>query len=1431
MEVYFNAHDALNDVKRSKKKCKQLDSQWNDCKTLVEERNKNIDRDYQCMLRFILGKAEQNKRDRDNVIVIDEEDPGASLVQNQHGSDVQALCSRECNMALNLFVDQARRGEKDKVQNQRKLREVIGGTNVVKGDHEGPKEKAVVQTGNGHLVEYLNEHGKKARATEERKISQRKKGNVVKGKNFVKEDHGPEKKDVVLIDSAHLDKKPCLRENRVTENPCEHADKVQPVERRKVQNQRNLQYLIKGKNVVRGDHEVKREVVRIDNEHLYQEPDHRSNHRLIQYQNEHVDQARQLRNTRTIPRENARGKIWSKETMRTESPWKRTHCETRNDKAAKCLVAHKTNSHENNLEKEGNDPDVEILEDAAFLKNISSFVPSKRFHKSMEDVDFQHFGSTRVCDGFRKQLLDVLKKPFDPEELKRHREAVRDGSYYYYYPVVLMTMLYPFCTELLSSAWAHFVVPSCSGSRKKSQKMPIQTRKMLEHLSRIFLLAAVLACIFAKLTRSKADSSRRTTWLYPDRGSICSVKGLHVTVNSKAALPVFFPFEQQFRSKKCKQLDRQWDDSKKLVEERNIDRDYQRMLRFILGKTEQNKRERDNVIVIDEEDLCASLVQNQHGSDVQALYSWECKMAVNLYVDQAQRGEKDKVHNQRRLRKVVGGTNVVKGDNEALKKKAVVQTGNGHLIEYLNEHGPWARKKAVVRIDSAHLDKKPCLRENRVTENPCEHADKVQPVERRKVQNQRNLQYLIKGKNVVRGDHEVKREVVRIDNEHLYQEPDQRSNHWLIQYQNEHVDQARPVTKYKDHTQRKRKGKNMVKGDNEDRKPMVQIDSENFYRKSGPRNNGVRSHHCERVDQIRPGKKDKVQSQVKLVKVEKGANLVQGDNGLSSQKTTFRKDVARVQLDHNVKARSGRKRTHCEIRTDKAAKCSMAHKTNSHENNLEKEGNDEIDPDVEILEDAAFLKNISSFVPSKRFHKSMEDVDFQPLGSTRVCDGFRKQLLDVLKKPFDPEELKRHREAVRDGSYYYYYPVLACIFAKLTLCSKADSSRRTTWLYPDRGSMCSVKGLHVTVNFKGSLHQAALPVFFPFGQQFRLKRKEILGGRSLFSLATFISRSHRRRLKLDHSPSYATSFPPPSLRSEMKCKQLDSQWDDCKKLVEENNIDCDYRRMLRFILSKAEIYEQHKRERDNVICTSLVQNQHGYVQAMCSRECNIESLSRTTEEYKVQTRRKLKGKNIVKDDNEDRKPMVQIGEIRNVKDVECSVEHTKNSDGNNMEKEGDDEIDPDVEIIDDAAVLKKGSLSSFVPSKIFHISMEDADSQNLGGTSVCDVFRKEVLDVLAKQFDKEELKKLREAVRDGSYYHYYPDLGRKLKRFRYKREKCLNILRGFFFWLQNVSQEGSFKPWKDGQCLAVEPRSPKGSPPPRSTYMDRAKQSKRKILE
>ncbi|XP_020085555.1 uncharacterized protein LOC109708289 [Ananas comosus] len=44
-----------------------------------------------------------------------------------------------------------------------------------------------------------------------------------------------------------------------------------------------------------------------------------------------------------------------------------------------------------------------------------------------------------------------------------------------------------------------------------------------------------------------------------------------------------------------------------------------------------------------------------------------------------------------------------------------------------------------------------------------------------------------------------------------------------------------------------------------------------------------------------------------------------------------------------------------------------------------------------------------------------------------------------------------------------------------------------------------------------------------------------------------------------------------------------------------------------------------------------------------------------------------------------------------------------------------------------------------------------------------------------------------------SYFDHYPDLARQMECA--DPHRGLSLLRGFFFWLQNVGHEGAFMPW------------------------------------
>ncbi|RZB69089.1 hypothetical protein D0Y65_038730 [Glycine soja] len=103
-------------------------------------------------------------------------------------------------------------------------------------------------------------------------------------------------------------------------------------------------------------------------------------------------------------------------------------------------------------------------------------------------------------------------------------------------------------------------------------------------------------------------------------------------------------------------------------------------------------------------------------------------------------------------------------------------------------------------------------------------------------------------------------------------------------------------------------------------------------------------------------------------------------------------------------------------------------------------------------------------------------------------------------------------------------------------------------------------------------------------------------------------------------------------------------------------------------------------------------------------------------------------------------------------------------------------------------------------------------------------FRRRLMNDLQRPYDQEECDRLLLEVRQKkqkerhretrhgvvkfcrtrgvseSYLDLYPDLAKAIAEFK-KPEKVLFLLRGFIFWLQNVTHEGKFRPWLDKHCL------------------------------
>ncbi|XP_030933768.1 uncharacterized protein LOC115959492 isoform X1 [Quercus lobata] len=165
--------------------------------------------------------------------------------------------------------------------------------------------------------------------------------------------------------------------------------------------------------------------------------------------------------------------------------------------------------------------------------------------------------------------------------------------------------------------------------------------------------------------------------------------------------------------------------------------------------------------------------------------------------------------------------------------------------------------------------------------------------------------------------------------------------------------------------------------------------------------------------------------------------------------------------------------------------------------------------------------------------------------------------------------------------------------------------------------------------------------------------------------------------------------------------------------------------------------------------------------------------------------------------------------------------------------EGDVESSDDLEIYaTDKDPFSDRICSPFVASRSDAIVNVDIDRRTrIGspGSGRHSQFRKNLMEILRRPYNEMEYKKLMHEVayrrpkerdrelRSGtksystkscgkSYLDQYSGFKRKIKSVQSDRHRVFNLLRGFFFWLQNLSHEGAFQPWKDKPCLGVLPQ-------------------------
>ncbi|KAK2659411.1 hypothetical protein Ddye_005944 [Dipteronia dyeriana] len=157
------------------------------------------------------------------------------------------------------------------------------------------------------------------------------------------------------------------------------------------------------------------------------------------------------------------------------------------------------------------------------------------------------------------------------------------------------------------------------------------------------------------------------------------------------------------------------------------------------------------------------------------------------------------------------------------------------------------------------------------------------------------------------------------------------------------------------------------------------------------------------------------------------------------------------------------------------------------------------------------------------------------------------------------------------------------------------------------------------------------------------------------------------------------------------------------------------------------------------------------------------------------------------------------------------------------EKDEASDSDSEIIILNDNP-YSNGNCTPFVQSKLCVDVEDDGFIGRLPGCKESQ-FREKLMKILQKPYDHKEFKDLkREASRrrpkklsrelrgvtktctlkslGKSYLDEYKDLAKKIDEVR-DRRRVLKLLRGFFFWLQNLSfEDGAFKPWLDASCYA-----------------------------
>ncbi|KAL2317847.1 hypothetical protein Fmac_031723 [Flemingia macrophylla] len=163
---------------------------------------------------------------------------------------------------------------------------------------------------------------------------------------------------------------------------------------------------------------------------------------------------------------------------------------------------------------------------------------------------------------------------------------------------------------------------------------------------------------------------------------------------------------------------------------------------------------------------------------------------------------------------------------------------------------------------------------------------------------------------------------------------------------------------------------------------------------------------------------------------------------------------------------------------------------------------------------------------------------------------------------------------------------------------------------------------------------------------------------------------------------------------------------------------------------------------------------------------------------------------------------------------------------NNMDDDDTNSSDSDLIVLEPNQIHEN---TPFVSSKAYDASWFESeknskDNWQFSANAHSLLFRRRLMNELQRPFNQEEYNRLLHEVRqkrqkerhietrqgvvksyrtkgvNKSYLEMYPDLAKALVQFK-QPERVLFLLRGFVFWLQNMTHEGMFQPWLDKLCL------------------------------